>query len=79
MTSTAHDVERTSTLTIQTPKTGDRVRMIGLMDDPTPLPIGSEGTVRIARPDAGQIDVDWDNGSRLILLIEDPFEIIPNR
>ena len=43
------------------------------------LPIGSEGTVRTARPDAGQIDVEWDNGSRLILLIEDPFEIIPNR
>lgn len=66
-------------MTIQTPKTGDRVRMIGLMDDSTPLPIGSEGTVRIARSDAGQIDVEWDNGSRLILLIEDPFEIIPNQ
>lgn len=34
-------------MTTQTPRTGDRVRMTGLMDDPTPLPIGNEDTSEI--------------------------------
>ena len=27
------------------PQIGDRVRMVGIMDDPDPLPIGLEGVV----------------------------------
>lgn len=63
-------------MTTQTPHTGDRVRMTGLMDDPTPLPIGAQGTIKTTRLDVGQIDVQWDDGSHLILLTEDPFEIL---
>ncbi len=61
----------------QLPLTGDRVRMTGLMPrDPAPLPVGTEGTVREVRPEVSQIFVTWDNGSHLILLTTDPFEII---
>lgn len=60
------------------PVAGDRVRMTGVMpNDPAPLPVGSTGTVRDANSDTGQIFVDWDSGSGLILLATDPYEIIP--
>lgn len=59
------------------PRIGDRVRIVGPMDDPDPIPIGTEGTVdwlgqwisELTR----QIGVKWDNGRRLILLDTDPF------
>jgi hypothetical protein len=61
-------------------KVGDRVRITGVMNDPKPLPIGTEGTViYIGQWESEltkQIGVAWGNGSRLGLLPEDPFEVI---
>jgi hypothetical protein len=60
---------------------GRRVRIIGVMpDDPNPLlPIGTTGTVtwlgQWTNEHTEQIGVSWDNGSSLILLPSDPFEI----
>ena len=59
------------------PQPDDRVRITGIMrDDPDPLPVGTTGTVIVANAFTGQILVDWDCGRRLILLTEDPFEVI---
>jgi len=63
-------------------KAGDRVRMTGIMtNDPAPLPVGLTGTVQEAHPEVNQIWVDWDEHegrkSNLILLYEDPFEVVP--
>lgn len=56
---------------------GDRVRMTGIMpNDPAPLAVGEEGTVRaVFNPDSdmAQIDVVWDSGRTLLLLPGDPF------
>lgn len=60
-------------------KPGDRVRMTGRMpDDPDPIPVGTEGTVRELTGTARfpQIDVDWDNGRSLFLLPTDPYRIV---
>ena len=62
------------------PSIGDRVRVTGRMDDPDPLPVGSEGTVdwigqwtdELTR----QIGVAWDSGRTLLLLPSDPFEVL---
>ena len=63
------------------PRMGDRVRVTGVMNDPNPLPVGTEGTVdwlgQWESELTKQIGVKWDNGSRLILLPFDPFEVIP--
>lgn len=57
-------------------KPGDRVRVTDLMpDDPDPIPVGTEGTVRHVWG-SDQIDVEWDNGRTLMLLGTDPFEVI---
>ncbi|MGY2116615.1 hypothetical protein ACW9HR_22145 [Nocardia gipuzkoensis] len=47
-------------------------------NDPAPLEIGATGTVTGVRDQAiSQIDVKWDDArNRLILLPDDPFEII---
>lgn len=60
------------------PAAGDRVRMIGVMEDPDPLPVGAEGTVRgvSPAPPFAQIDVEWDNGRTLFLLPGDPFVVV---
>ncbi len=62
------------------PKIGDRVRITGPMDDPSPIPMGAEGTVNWIgiwnSPLTRQIGVKWDNGSRLLLLGDDPYEVI---
>ena len=60
-------------------KAGDRVKMTGVMrDDPAPMEIGAEGTVRevFGERSITQIDVDWDNGRSLMLLPNDPFQVI---
>lgn len=54
---------------------GERVEITGTMQDPNPLPIGMRGTV--TGGNGGQIYVDWDNGSRLMLLAEDPYRVLP--
>lgn len=62
------------------PKTGDRVRITGPMNDPNPIPAGTEGVVDWVgsweSEYTQQVGVKWDNGSRLILLGEDPYEIL---
>lgn len=63
------------------PSPGDRIRMTGLMpDDPCPIPVGTEGTVREVNPyffeGRQQIYVDWDDNRSLILLSTDPYEVI---
>lgn len=62
-------------------KPGDRVRMTGIMrDDPAPIPVGTEGTVvEVLNPDhrlLTQIAVDWDDDRSLMLLPQDPFEVL---
>lgn len=64
------------------PKTGDRVRVTGVMpNDPDPIPVGTTGTVtgvgdRLFRDSPTQIFVDWDIKRSLILLDSDPFEVV---
>ena len=66
-----------------TPRVGDRIRLLEMNDDPSPVSVGQEGTVvgihRIGEdPDAWhQIDVAWDNGRTLMLVSPpDRFEVI---
>ena len=67
-----------------TPQPGDRIRLVAMPDDPDPVPPGTAGTVRCARKcgsgrDARfQVDVEWDNGRKLMLSVPpDQFEILP--
>lgn len=60
---------------------GDRVEMVGVMNDPDPLPVGLKGTVDEAFPNLNQIWVDWDEDDEgrtrsLILLFTDPFRVL---
>ena len=63
------------------PNPGDRVRMTGVMpDDPAPLAVGEEGTVtdvfNVEDRRFTQISVEWDSGRSLLLLPNDPFQVI---
>ena len=64
-------------------RVGDRIRLVGMQDDPDPIQIGELGTVTDCRHNGGgrnawfQIDVSWDNGRTLMLVSSfDEFEII---
>jgi hypothetical protein len=63
-----------------TPRPGDRVRLVAMPDDPHPIPLGTTGTVTSVRKcgsgrDAWfQVDVAWDNG-RTLMLVVPPDEI----
>lgn len=61
-------------------KIGDRVRVTGPMNDPNPIAVGVEGTVRYVggwdNEITRQIGVDWDDGSTLFLLEHDPFTVV---
>lgn len=50
------------------------------MDDPDPIPVGTEGTVdwvgQWISEYTRQIGVKWDNGRTLILLGSDPYQVI---
>jgi hypothetical protein len=50
-------------------KSGDRIRLISMTDDPNPIIAGTTGTVAGAYPQNGwtQVDVDWDSGRSLML------------
>jgi len=54
-------------------KIGVRIRLISMPEDPDPVPNGSFGTVREVHRhhDWMQVEVDWDNGRRLMLTIPD--------
>ena len=56
-------------------KNGTRVRLIEMSGEPQ-MPGGLMGTVSHV-DDAGQIHVDWENGSTLALIVHaDRFEIV---
>ena len=67
------------------PKPGDRIRVLSMPDDPNPIPIGELGTVvSVVSHGTGksawhQVDVKWDNGRTLMLMLPvDRFEILQN-
>lgn len=62
-----------------TPAVGDRIRITGVMDDPDPIPVGTEGIVKSVNAifnDGFQISVDWEIKRNLMLIEGDPFSII---
>lgn len=66
---------------MSTPKPGDRIRLIAMSDDPDPIPPGTTGTVTAVRPYAtwAQVDVAWENGRTLMLVVPpDQIEVIPD-
>jgi len=51
-------------------RTGDRIRLLSMPDDPAPIPVGSTGTiVSVTEGPLGQVKVKWDNSSRTFALI----------
>lgn len=54
-------------------KIGDRVELIDMPDDPSPIPVGTKGTVERINDVKGlgftQVQVKWDNGRTLMLSI----------
>ena len=57
-------------------KTGTRVQMIRMNEDPRPIPVGMCGTVSHV-DGMSQIQVKWDNGSTLAIVPEiDRYTII---
>lgn len=65
-------------------KTGDRVRMLHMPDDPDPIPTGTEGEVVLVNPvrlgpdgerNFTQVLVKWDNGRSLSCVIP-PDELV---
>lgn len=57
------------------PVAGDTVVITGIMpNDPAPLEIGDRGKV-ITVFESGQVEVDWESGRSLLLLLSDPFTI----
>lgn len=60
-------------------RTGDRIRLLSMPDDPDPIPVGSTGTiVSVTEGPLGQVGVKWDDSSRSLSLIPgvDRFEVI---
>lgn len=53
-------------------QSGDRIRLVKMVDDPNPVEPGTEGTVTDAGPGIydgeTQVHVDWDNGRTLSLI-----------
>jgi hypothetical protein len=67
---------------MRTPPTkGDRVRLVGELEDPAPLPVGSEGVVDHVFEHEGwfQVSVVWEESvasRKLMLLDVDPYEVV---
>jgi hypothetical protein len=54
---------------------GKRIKLISMVNDPNPIESGSLGTIRHVGGDV--INVDWDNGRTLGVVVgEDIYEII---
>ena len=57
-------------------KKGTRVKLIHMAEDIHPIPDGTLGTVDNV-DDIGTVHVDWDNGRRLgVVLDEDEIEVV---
>ena len=61
---------------MQLPRPGDRIRLIYMPGDPDPIKPGATGTARKVtghsfglRAPWTQIDVEWDNGRKLMLSV----------
>jgi uncharacterized protein DUF4314 len=52
-------------------QTGDRIALVYTSDPHTSLRPGTLGTVRRWKPGTGQLMVQWDDGSSLIMLPEE--------
>jgi len=54
-------------------KTGVRIRLISMPEDPDPIPVGTLGVVlRVYdHGDWAQVEVAWDNGRKLMLTMPD--------
>lgn len=50
---------------------GQRIALVTTTDPHTDLRAGDEGTVRSYNPALQQLNVDWDSGSRLSMLLDD--------
>jgi Domain of unknown function (DUF4314) len=64
------------------PCVGDRIRLLAMPDDPDPVPAGTCGVITDvhAHSDWMQIEVEWDNGRKLMLTVPpDRFEKIDTR
>ena len=59
-------------------RSGDRIRLISMPDDPDPIPAGSTGTIEsVTEGPLGQVWVRWDSGRSLALVPGvDRFEVI---
>jgi hypothetical protein len=65
---------------MHTPQPGDRIRLVAMPDDPNPIQPGTMGTVTVVRPHGtwAQVDVAWDNGRKLMLVVPpDQVEVVP--
>jgi hypothetical protein len=53
-------------------KTGDRLRLISMPDEPNPVPTGTKGTVFSVIPYGGNwiLNMKWDNGRTLGVHLE---------
>lgn len=57
------------------PGPGDRIELASMLNDPDPVPVGTRGTVAFVHrvgSDSNawlQVDVDWDNGRQLMLVV----------
>jgi len=61
------------------PRPGDRIRLVAMPDDPDPIPPGTIGTITSVWQHRtwAQVDVNWDNGRKLMLAVPpDQFETI---
>jgi hypothetical protein len=58
---------------------GDRVKIIGIMNDPAPLELGDVGIVLSTDYVLGSwvYTIEWESGRHLNLLNTDPFEKLP--
>ena len=60
-------------------RTGDRIRLLSMPDDPDPIPAGSTGTIEaVTEGPLGQVHVKWDDSGRTLSLVPgvDRFEVI---
>lgn len=79
MTTRATSSQAAGTMNWRELKPGDRIRLIEMVDDPNPVPVGTEGTVTFVtdlKLGFYQIGVNWDNGNTLSMAEIDKWEKI---